>query len=532
MLFSKSIDKPGWFSKPKWFNGHVAAFGLCAAFMIGVACWGGVRAGWQFEEDYEIFNIQDDLRSGESPAVVAARYMLEDHRRIRLYYWVRTLQAHCFGSHIAWYRWSLVCLGIAASYLAYRWARFWGLAWTESLTWTILLFGGGPMIIWWRMGTAENLGMFFLFLALVAGCRAAKQTERQRVWDAVFTVAVCCMSLSKESFIAVAPAAVFLKIGFEAGPAGFGWKHAIRRNFPVIGWVGAVTVVEMAVIVGWTGTVVGGYVGVDGFSMAGFASAVGGLWGRGSILLAAGSLALAAGCAAVQRRGAWSDAVKTLGPGFAVAVFLTVWFGMLFQKTGIHGHYVLPGRIAALLIPLLVLRFLKLRRARIWRAAVLILAGVSAWPLVPASLQNSHDFWERSETARKLIQTVRSNTRTDDAIVSVVDVGRQKEWSRAMKTYWERLASRENLYLFPIVRPNLTAFEKHCAFDGWDSPVQMYAGRILRSGDAVRRAKLIICFPYTQVWFLVSTKDWFRPGDYEAQIVDNFVVYKRRENPE
>ena len=77
----------------------------------------------------------------------------------------------------------------------------------------------------------------------------------------------------------------------------------------------------------------------------------------------------------------------------------------------------------------------------------------------------------------------------------------------------------------------MTPFERHCAFDGWDSPVQMYAGRMVRSGDVVGRAKLIVCFPYSQFWFLASSRDWFRPENYETLRVDNFILYMRKEGP-
>jgi hypothetical protein len=233
---------------------------------------------------------------------------------------------------------------------------------------------------------------------------------------------------------------------------------------------------------------------------------------------------------AAQRVGrVRSAAEEVLIPGVVFGLLLLMPLGILFQKTGMQNHYVLPGVLAVAFFLILAFKFIQGCGSRALRFAAIVLVGIQAAFGSAAAYDASLDFWERSEKVRKVVESVRDQTKPNGRILSVLDPSRQIEWARAVKTYLERVGDRKNLFMAPILRPKLSALEKYLTYDHPLNVFKVYAGRVIDPTAASSAiADLVVCYPYNEIWFLMQSRRWFKPSDYERTVIGNFVTYRRK----
>ncbi len=509
-------------------SGAAVALLALAAWMGAIAWWGGgVRAGWQFEEDYELIEIRQALDAGRGWAATAAHYAVDVERRARIYYLPRVASAAAFGDRIGGYRWSLLLVGIAAAALfcaAIRLRRF---GWTESCLLTMLMFGGVPMTVWWRMGTTENLGMFFLSAALYAGLRSCEPRANETGWKITSAACAAAASLSKESFLVVLPALVWIQLWHRSRGKGVSIRSAAASDLPGIAALAALAAVQFWLIFNWTGSVIGGYVGVEGLSLTRLAATgkdwvIGGYPGLFAALIALAFVG--------PGRAARSGAPRAAGPGewpqaLTAAVLITAPLLVLFQKTGMGHYYMLPAKLAHVILLAAALKsvagtgsVLRKRIAVVLLAAQAVLATGDSW-------RASAEFLDRSKVVETMIGTVRNSSAPEDRILVVVDAARQMEWSRASKIYLGHLVERTSVFLFPIIRPRLSAFEKFLIYEH-----QHRAGKILEGKiGPVPDTRMIVCLPQTEVWFLIFSKPWFQRELYNRTTSGNLTFYTRKD---
>jgi hypothetical protein len=80
------------------------------------------------------------------------------------------------------------------------------------LFFVILALVGTQLAVWWRLGPNESVAMFFL-----AGVLVVSTYSRSTIGAILFSILVCLMGLSKESFLLIIPAVVFFNIAAIPG---------------------------------------------------------------------------------------------------------------------------------------------------------------------------------------------------------------------------------------------------------------------------------------------------------------------------
>jgi hypothetical protein len=507
-----------------------AALLALTAWMVSIAWWGGgVRAGWQFEEDYELIEIRQALDAGRGWVATAAHYAVDVERRARIYYLPRVASAAAFGDRIEGYRWSLLLVGIATAALfcaALRLRRF---EWTEACLLTMLMFGGVPMTVWWRMGTTENLGMFFLSAALYAGLRSCEPRANEAGWKIASAACAAAASLSKESFLAVLPAFMWIQLWHRSRAKGVSIRSAAASDLSGLTALTALAAVQLWLIFNWTGSVIGGYVGVEGLSLTRLTAAgkdwvIGGYPGLFAALLA---LALVGRRA---DRASRSGPPRAAGTGewpqtLTAAALITAPLLVLFQKTGMGHYYMLPAKLAHVVLLAAALRSVAGTGSALRKRIAVVLLAAQAVLVTEGSWRASAEFLDRSKVVGTMIGTVRNSSAPEDRILVVADAARQMEWSRASKIYLEHLAERTSVFLFPIIRPRLSDFEKFLILEHQHRAVKIFEGKI----GPVPDIRMIVCLPQTEVWFLIFSKPWFRKELYNRTTSGNLTFYTRKD---
>jgi hypothetical protein len=93
-------------------------------------------------------------------------------------------------------------------------ARRLGYSITQSFLFVLLMFVGSQASIWWRLGTNETIGIFFLGLSFLFMTKCL-DLKYYRINNILFIIFLIITSLCKESFIIVIPAFIIYKIWNE-----------------------------------------------------------------------------------------------------------------------------------------------------------------------------------------------------------------------------------------------------------------------------------------------------------------------------
>ncbi|MEI8344647.1 MAG: hypothetical protein WCG06_01080, partial [Candidatus Omnitrophota bacterium] len=349
-------------------------------------------------------------------------------------------------------------------------------------------------------------------------------------WDASFVLSIGLMSMLKESFMVIVPALLVLKIWLSRERLPVSWTQSLKRNGPAVLALTLLLVAQSFLIVFVTGTIAGGYVGYDGFYLGKILKAAEDLFLAGHIECFGFLLVLALFSLGkiFEEKRSWRAVLVPLGVFFFL---LTASQVVLFQKTGIAGHYVLPGVFAFWLALIWLYRLVEDKFGAVRR---LILLAVVVWVVYIQTVLaygSGISFKKEGATVAALTQALKERTGPQDTILMVLDPGRHLEWSYAFKRYIEEFSGRPNLYLLPILRPNYTTREKYLAYVSPMSPLNFYRRRMITDVPDVRRIKGIVVFPTSQIWLYVLARGWFDKYQFDREQIGDFALYIRKSPP-
>ena len=489
------------------------AFLMSLCFIFSVSYFtGALFSGHHFTEDYEYFEIQDHLASGEGVLKTIVEYTRKDYQRIRIYYAHRVLQTALFGTNVTPMRIQIGLMGALALFFLYLFARSLKASPPASFLFAALSLAGAPMLVWWRMATAENLGMFFLAASLAFMAS-----------EPLFILSITLMSFSKESFTVIVPSLLFLKVWLSAENLRLTLWESLKKNAVSLAIVSVATVAQSLFIANVTGTVIAGYVGYEGFDWERFFSTF------KQLALPPNALLCAVTAGAVILSAFFGKnklaVLRKMAVLFIFFFTMTLPIVLLFQKTGIVDNYLLPGVFAFTFFFLYTYQLTK-NRLPLWvRAALFLLAGIVLAVHLNAAVKSARVFAEEGKTAERLVETLKEKTNPDDLILIAADPARNLEWSHATNLYLTRLARRKNLYLFPAMRLKYSSFEKYLIYYSPESPVVLYKGRLFGDIKNLQDIRAIVVLPYSGLWFLLGSRKWFDKNAFERIQIGEILVY-------
>lgn len=328
----------------EWIKGHSYLF----SFLFFTAFWysllllnGTLFAGFHFTDDHQILSIASKLP--ESGFLDTLQGMIKEDLRIgrfRPFYNLhRLLEIGIFGTDLA--RWAVYngLLASLTSLFMFAFMRAVGFSVIASLVFPLFSLVGTHSGIWWRLGPAETIGMVNLSLALMYTGLAVK--TRSRLNGLISVLFMLLMSLSKETFILIIPALVYIKLWRDKKS---GWAEAVGRNLHYI-------IPSMAVFTGlllfikyFVGTAGVGYAGYGGFDVFRFLSAFLRLAIFGHVWIILIGLALAA-VMFVKKEASLSSLAEFAAP-LVLLSLITIPQALIYAKSGISERYLFPGILA------------------------------------------------------------------------------------------------------------------------------------------------------------------------------------------
>lgn len=191
-----------------------------------------ISSGYHFTDDHEIIQLTREL-STDSIYAVTKRWVTRDLTiRLRpMYYFTHIITTKVLKDNI--FVWSIYTglLAVIVLSLFYLGIRRFKYSISEAIWFILISFLGPQLAIFWRLGPAETMGVFFLGLSFYSITNNSKRYNLNTFLFAVFLIAA---SLCKESFAIIVPAMVFLKLGYQKSLFNLSFKEVILKNLILI----------------------------------------------------------------------------------------------------------------------------------------------------------------------------------------------------------------------------------------------------------------------------------------------------------
>jgi hypothetical protein len=388
-----------------------------------------ITSGYHFVDDHEVIKMKSDL-SSLSLIDGAKKWVQEDlvsNSRFRpVYYIHRVIETELFGSDF--FLWSLYtgilcCVTFIFFYLGIRNLKF---SPAESIVFLIITFIGPQSSIWWRLGPAETLGMFWLGLSFyfMSACLSGKHYYLNTLFFVFFLI---LSSLTKESFLIIIPAMIFLKVWNEKNQIWYSLRKSVIRNLLLIILL-IVLALELYFIISYIGT---SYSGLDSNiinSLKSYLSTFLRFLRTYLNLIITGLIVLIINFK-TKRLVSKTDY-------FPIVLFLAILIPgiVLFARSGLVERYLLPTSFG---LAFLAASYFKGIEENTWRYKKIILALVII-SFIPAMVKSSADaikFSNEGHETKTLLTAIANNYKEGNATLVIADPVQEYERSVSLKTF-------------------------------------------------------------------------------------------------
>ena len=419
---------------------------------------GSVTSGYHFMDDHEILKINDDL-SRESFATVTLKWVKSsfDSRFLPLFYFHRVLKTKIFGNDftaLSVYNVFLMLISLVLFYMGMRKIKY---SIIESLCFLALIFAGGQVEIWWRLGTSETIGMAFLGSAFffMVNCK-----KKYILNTSLFCFFLICASLSKESFIIIIPAFLIFKIWHEKDLYGLSIKEAILKNrLVLIPFI--VMIINLLIIFVVVGTDKMGYAGLGEESFGALLSGILSIL-RNNLLWYLIMDALLFGMLyfrMIEEKKVNYFFRQIFFP-FTFCVLIIVPNIILHAKSGMGVRYLVPSLLG---IAFLTVSLIKEARLNFRWLSYLFIAIVLTLclKLMEISYNNGVQFADEGRRTKVFLSAIITNYQESSNVLLVADPVNSNEWSSSLDTY---LSLAKNIKFYANAMEDSTAWGIHANY--------------------------------------------------------------------
>ncbi len=411
-----------------------------AAFFI---LTGTLFSGFHFTDDHELIRINNDFNKSSFFSVLGEWTMNDFSIRFRpLYYIHRVILVRIFGlNFMIWSIYFLVML-IATLSLFYLALRKLKMPIIVSLLFPLIAVAGTQAENWWRLGTCENAGAFFLAISFYY---LKYNAQKNTAHSFLFGLSLIAAALFKESFILIIPAMLLLKILVYQQEQQSTYRKIVTDNILLVLPL-LCSLIFIYIIYAKIGTNKIGYAGVEeGASIAALVPQIKTLlknelyyyW----ILLLTGVLFT---LFAVKDDQELLQYFKKLG---GLLLFLIAFLApllVLYAKSGMSDRYMIPATIG---IAYFFAELIKKTGSKFsWQSICLFLAaGWIFYIQSDKTVAAAKKFTLEGNNIKSLIQSIVTRAKPNSYIVLAFDPVASNEAAFSLKTYLE---SVYNIHLY------------------------------------------------------------------------------------
>lgn len=443
------------------FQNYAAAGLLFAGIFLFLIYTGTLTSGYHLVDDHGMISIKSTLQE-ESFLKASVDYVKNDlNIRFRpVYYLYYISEVKLFGLDFLALSVFTGLLAFASFLLFYIGMRKLGHSFLKSMIFVFLIFVGPQMAIWWRLGTNETIGMFFLGLAFLFMAKCLDR-KRYKINNILFIIFLIITSLCKESFVIVIPAFVLFKIWNEKRFFQISAKESVKKNMlsliPVI-----IMLIELWIIKFVVGTNKIGYAGITSSANEFYTGVKKIVWGELSLLnwmkLLGTLLSIYLISFLFNKENKKKEFIRSV-KSFSLCLFFSMMIVLpnifMHAKSGMVERYLLPATLG---LAFLAIGIWQDTRRMFFKWLMILAIFIFIAVSFDTAKKNTVIFTTEGRNANKLLSTVMMRSNPDSKILLAVDPASRFEVSYSTKTFLSFYGFK-NIFGYPIMREYTSDFE-------------------------------------------------------------------------
>jgi hypothetical protein len=509
---------------------------------------GTINSGLHFQDDHEIVSIDAELQSNGFNLLKTALHRIDreinvTHRFRPFYYLHRVIEVSIFRTNF--YNLSLYNLFLIAltSWLLFHVAFELGLGRVSSIFFPFINLIGEQTEIGWMLGPAETIGIVMFALSIFCLTKSSRPSSTIVLYQIGYPLFLALSALSKESFILLIPATIFLQLWLETEKHDIPWSQAIIRNLRMLTPLIIFFVVSLAFIKFYVGTAGVGYAGLENTtSLLSYYQTLDKLLFSNNLpisLLLIQLAVIAALTFYIRREKLTPSQLNKISFSIVYFIFLLALLVLpqiiLYTKSGLQGRYMIPATFGIALIilgPIAYLKRILENRQRLLTTILLVVtASIYIYPNFLAASRSAVQFTQAGLQSNGIIRSIQQRvvSTKDKYILVVIDptLIPTLETSTSLITFIRDYLKKDNPVLFQFsvsdsnANSSLTDFEL-ALFNSLKS-----GARKITIDNVSDKSKIsnIIIFPSLEGNFKSESTDWFNPANYKRIQGLNFVHY-------
>ncbi|MEO8209460.1 MAG: hypothetical protein ABI840_02780 [bacterium] len=517
----------------KTLSRDILGFIIFFSFWFGLFIYSGsLTSGYHFIDDHQILTLTEQLKTSSVNSVIKDFYLVELHFRFRpMFNVVRVVFAFLFGSNFTFWAISFGLLGVLTSFFLFKFGTTIGFSFIQSIIFALLTLVGVQSVMWYQYGDAENLGMFFLSISLFLLAKSIFSSKYTSIYRAGFLLSMIFSSLSKESFVIVIPAILFLQQWLYSSKNNVSLFTAIKKNILSIIILTVVLLLEMFLIIYLIGTDPTGQTGIDNnilsmFFVRSFFYEI----RHFNIFL----IILFGVFLIIENIITHKNSTENFLKDFlkiTTFFFLLIFpqFALYF-KSGIMDRYYLPLMIGFTFYLLYLTK-------KIWDnfhishftkylylfLIIFFLIEEVRVNTIPYLVKNAED----SRSTNSLLNSIIQNADEDSNIIIVMDPAQYFELCKSLIDYLKHFGDREKFSVKFTYRDHITkiysdsSFYKKCQ----ERTFKMFKNILFDSLKNIDDIQCVVIFPQLEKNFLRENNSWFDTGSYRREEFKPYSVY-------
>jgi len=522
------------------------------ALLVFAAFWsvfllsaGTVTSGYHLMDDHIILLINRDLSQNNVFQIMANCIQSDLHVRFRPVYCLRVFSVQILGTNFVSLSLLSLTMAVLTSWFLYMFARQVRFGRVSAFLFVLLTFMGTQTHIWWRLGLGflEPVGMFWLSIGLYFMARTIFDAGKLRpIYNVLSVLALIIATLSKEAFVVLLPAVVLWELILYRQHHQLSWIKTIKANLGKIALLATVCLVELAIIFLKVGTNRMGYAGVDSNSLNlhNIAFTVKQLFLASNPLLMStiGAVFVVALTSKIvydhvlTPKQPFKSLRSLLEELFYVAVLMGVYImpqAVLHAKSGFNERYIIPGVMGFAFLTIYLLaktqQLITLKALRFGIDAILVIVTLLTLAADFRVARNeAKAFAAEGTSLKRALDTLASNTKSNDAILIVADPALHFEASISTYRYLTIQASKTNIYIDPIWslnRADYSPFQTELRNDHLSLFGNLYIDHLQDKSQI----KAIFTYRGTDTAFNQLLPTRFKAQSYTRLDFGNFIVY-------
>ncbi|MGP8321879.1 MAG: hypothetical protein ACT6FE_06110 [Methanosarcinaceae archaeon] len=323
---------------------------------------GSLSSGYHFTDDWEVLEFNSKFASSDNNIInISKKVNLVDfasNNRFRpFFYFHKILETKLFGCNFHFWSIYTGILAVFTSLFLYMFARIISFSVLESLVFSVLSLLGPQSEIWWRLGTNETIGSFFMSLCILFMGLSVYSERQRKLYEIFFVVFAIAMTLCKESFILLIPAILFWKIWLYKTRNNIRWNNAVKSNIISLMILLLVIIAEVLFIKFFIGATKISYAGIEGFQIGKYlntATRLSSFGGIGLILLQSIILVIFV-CVRSTVKAFFNDFMYP----FVLFLLILAPQVILYAKSGFYARYMIPAYWGYFVFIIYLLRFVR-----------------------------------------------------------------------------------------------------------------------------------------------------------------------------